>query len=411
MNKFWLVFKFTYRQKVCSVSFVSLALILVIGVVGLLNFDNIKQWFVSEEVSNVAIVTNNAKIYQEIKNNNELLNPKVKFHMSSESDALKNIQTNDISRFYIIKENEHKDIESKLIYKGAVEESEKVNIQLLLSKLQFEKRANDYGLSIKQIEKLGKSNVIITEKIKSDTAYSSKEAELIQYIVYFSIAVMFIIILSYSNQAALEIATEKNSKVMEMILTSISPLLHLWGKILSLIAVALTQLGVVIATILICCLFDNDIISVKGMDTEVNLHIVLLILISIIYIFIGLATYIIFAMIIGAMTKNLENINQAVMPINVLLFIPIYLIIFNIDEVNDSLIKLTSYIPFFSPFTMLFRMTSRDVNVYELLLSLVLAIAMIILLSYIASRSYKESLLAPEVSFSKIIKKTIRREK
>lgn len=93
------------------------------------------------------------------------------------------------------------------------------------------------------------------------------------------------------------------------------------------------------------------------------------------------------------------------MPINVLLFIPIYLIIFNIDEVNDSLIKLTSYIPFFSPFTMLFRMTSRDVNVYELLLSLVLAIAMIILLSYIASRSYKESLLAPEVSFSKIIKK------
>lgn len=87
MNKFWLVFKFTYRQKVCSVSFVSLALILVIGVVGLLNFDNIKQWFVSEEVSNVAIVTNNAKIYQEIKNNNELLNPKVKFHMSSESDA------------------------------------------------------------------------------------------------------------------------------------------------------------------------------------------------------------------------------------------------------------------------------------------------------------------------------------
>lgn len=298
-----------------------------------------------------------------------------------------------------------------MIYKGAVEESEKVNIQLLLSKLQFEKRANDYGLSIKQIEKLGKSNVIITEKIKSDTAYSSKEAELIQYIVYFSIAVMFIIILSYSNQAALEIATEKNSKVMEMILTSISPLLHLWGKILSLIAVALTQLGVVIATILICWLFDNDIISVKGMDTEVNLHIVLLILISIIYIFIGLATYIIFAMIIGAMTKNLENINQAVMPINVLLFIPIYLIIFNIDEVNDSLIKLTSYIPFFSPFTMLFRMTSRDVNVYELLLSLVLAIAMIILLSYIASRSYKESLLAPEVSFSKIIKKTIRREK
>lgn len=118
---------------------------------------------------------------------------------------------------------------------------------------------------------------------------------------------MFIIILSYSNQAALEIATEKNSKVMEMILTSISPLLHLWGKILSLIAVALTQLGVVIATILICWLFDNDIISVKGMDTEVNLHIVLLILISIIYIFIGLATYIIFAMIIGAMTKKFRE--------------------------------------------------------------------------------------------------------
>ena len=62
---------------------------------------------------------------------------------------------------------------------------------------------------------------------------------------------MFIIILSYSNQVALEIATEKNSKVMEMVITSVSPIIHLWGKILALIMSALTQVLIVAITIII----------------------------------------------------------------------------------------------------------------------------------------------------------------
>ena len=50
----------------------------------------------------------------------------------------------------------------------------------------------------------------------------------------------------------MEIATEKTSRVIEMIITSVSPVVHILAKIAAVIAVAFTQVIMIILTALIC---------------------------------------------------------------------------------------------------------------------------------------------------------------
>ena len=107
------------------------------------------------------------------------------------------------------------------------------------------------------------------------------------------------------------------------------------------------------------------------------------------------------------MTTNLENMSHAVMPLNILLFIPMYLIIFNTDTPESSIIKVTSFIPFFSPFTMMLRITTPDILGVEVLASLILSLIVIILMSWIASRSYKSLLLSFDISIIKSFRKKL----
>ena len=52
---------------------------------------------------------------------------------------------------------------------------------------------------------------------------------------------IFFIIFNFAGQVAMEIATEKTSRVIEMIITSVSPVVHILAKIAAVIAVAFTR--------------------------------------------------------------------------------------------------------------------------------------------------------------------------
>ena len=97
------------------------------------------------------------------------------------------------------------------------------------------------------------------------------------------------------------------------------------------------------------------------------------------------------------------------MPLNILLFIPMYLIVFNSDTPDSSIIEVTSFIPFFSPFTMLLRMTTPEVSGLEIFISLVFSLVLIILLSWIASRSYKSLILSFDVNIIKSVRKIFKK--
>lgn len=411
MNKFWTIFKFTYLKTVLSNSFIFVSLIFIVGIVGFVNFDTIKDWFQDEEKRSVAIVTSDDSIYDAINENKSYITPNTTMTNTTKDRAFELLESNDISRIYLINRRDDNNLEAKIIYKDSIQQTEKDNLHHLLTQIQFDVKSAMYGLNEEQMNDLKRASNVVTEKITNneDRKYDSKESDLISSIAYVSIFIMFIIILSYSNQAALEIATEKNSKVMEMVITSVSPIIHLWGKILALIMAALTQVLIIAITLIISYFSFDGSNFLNNLNFEITENIIWIFILSFIFVLVGLATYIIFAMIIGSMTTNLENMSQAVMPLNILLFIPMYLIVFNSDTPDSSIIEVTSFIPFFSPFTMLLRMTTPEVSGLEIFISLAFSLVLIILLSWIASRSYKTLILSFDVNIIKSVRKIFKK--
>ena len=407
LNKFWTVFKFTYLKTILSSSFILVSLIFIIGIVGFVNFDKIKDWFQDEEKLSVAIVTSDDRIYDAINENT----PNTTMQKTTKDRAFELLESNDISRIYLINQKDDNNLEAKIIYKDSIQQTEKDSLQNLITQIQFVNKSVMYGLTDEQMNELKRTSNVVAEKIthNEDREYNSKESDSMRSIAYASIFIMFIIILSYSNQAALEIATEKNSKVMEMVITSVSPIIHLWGKILALIMSALTQVLIVAITIIISYFAFDGSKLLNNLNFEITENIIWIFILSLIFVLVGLATYIIFAMIIGSMTTNLENMSHAVMPLNILLFIPMYLIVFNSDTPESSIIEVTSFIPFFSPFTMILRMTTLEVSGLEIFISLVFSLVLIILLSWIASRSYKSLILSFDVNIIKSVRKILKK--
>ena len=216
---------------------------------------------------------------------------------------------------------------------------------------------------------------------------------------------MFFIIINYANQVAMEIATEKTSRVIEMIITSISPVTHILAKLCGVIAVALTQISIFIVVGIISVLLFDIGDMLKGFDVQPNDLTVQLIIVGILSLILGILSYIILAAILGSITSRIEDINQSLMPMTLISIIALYTAMFGVINPDTTIIRITSFIPLLSPFIMFLRASTPDVATWEIVISMSLSIVTIFILLYIAVRSYKGTIL----SFDKGLFKSMKR--
>lgn len=407
MKKFSLIFKITFLKKVLSKSFILMTLLFILASVAFTNMDRITEFFKKDK--KIVLITNNSKLYNEIEESISKTDDNIKIKKTSESKARELLSQDKITYIYTVKVNNKGNVKGNIIHNNNLDKSDKNNFEKILSNLEFYSIAKSYKLTDKQIKNLKSNNEINSENIEktSGEINNTKESKTIKYITYISIVIMFITILNYSNQAALEIATEKNSKVIEMIITSVSPTIHLWAKILALVSAAIAQILIIFITLLISIQLSNKQELLEKLDLILTNNVYYIIILSLIFILIGILTFVILSMIIGTLSTNLENINQDVMPLNILLFIPIYIVIFNLDNPESNILTISSYIPFLSPFVMIAKFNSANFNTGMTIIPLIISIITIIILSIIASRGYKHSLLSFSNSRLNLIKKYI----
>ncbi len=123
-------------------------------------------------------------------------------------------------------------------------------------------------------------------------------------LAYGIIFLMFFIVLNYASQIAMEIASEKTSRVIEMIITSISPIQHIFAKILGVIAVAVTQI-ILIVLMAVICIFAFDLKDLlQGFNVEMNQLSWQIIIVGIISSIVGITAYVLLAAILGSLTSR-----------------------------------------------------------------------------------------------------------
>ncbi|MBF0812231.1 ABC transporter permease [Staphylococcus saprophyticus] len=407
MNKFWATFSLTYKNKVKAKSFMIFTAVVIILMLGASNINKIIDLF-DDGPDKVGVVSSNDEIYKVIKSQGHQLDEGAKFSKVSEKQARSQVESEKLDKAYIIKLNDNRKLAGKILSKDTVSEQDKQKLKATLSTIQTQLVANSLDLSEGELKQLQAQSDVSSEVI-ANNAKSSNLSEAQKgfntAIVYLGIMLMFFIIFNYASQVAMEIATEKTSRVIEMIITSVSPVTHLFAKMVGVIAVALTQISIFVIVGVICFLTFDISDMLQGFKVEPNELTLQLAIVGFVSLIIGIFSYIILASILGSITSRIEDINQALMPMTLVSMIAFYISLFSVMNPDTLLVKIVSFIPLMSPFVMFVRASTPDVATWEIVVSVGLSIITIFVLLWIAVRSYKDTILSFDKGFVSSMKR------
>ena len=407
MNKFWATFSLTYKNKVKAKSFIIFTAVVIILMLAASNINKIIDLF-DDGPDKVGVVSSNNQIYEVIKSQGNQLDEGAKFSKVSEKQARIQVESEKLDKAYIIKLNDNQKLSGKILSKDTVSEQDKQKLKATLSTIQTQFVANSLDLSQGELKQLQAQSDVSSEII-ANNAKSSNLSEAQKgfntVIVYLGIMLMFFIIFNYASQVAMEIATEKTSRVIEMIITSVTPVTHLFAKMAGVIAVALTQISIFVIVGVICFLTFDIGDMLQGFKVEPNELTLQLAIVGLVSLIIGIFSYIILASILGSITSRIEDINQALMPMTLVSMIAFYISLFSVMNPDTLLVKIASFIPLMSPFVMFVRASTPDVATWEILVSVGLSIVTIFVLLWVAVRSYKDTILSFDKGFIGSIKR------
>ncbi|MDN6571971.1 MAG: ABC transporter permease, partial [Staphylococcus equorum] len=386
MDKFFATFSLTYKSKVKTKSFVIFTAIVILLMVGAANINKIIDLF-DDGPDKVGVVSSNNEIYKVIKSQGDQLDEGADFKQLSEKQAKSQVKNEKLDKAYVIKLSENKKLSGKILSKDTVSEQDKQKLKATLSTIQTQFVAANLNLSQDELKQL-QSQSEVTSEVLADNANNSNLSEAQKgfntMIVYAGVMLIFFIVFNYASQVAMEIATEKTSRVIEMIITSVSPVTHILAKMAGVVSVALTQISIFIVAGIICFLLFDIGDMLKGFNIEPNELTVQLIVVGIISMIIGILSYIILASILGSITARIEDINQSLMPMTLISMIAFYISLFSIMNTDTLLVKITSFIPLLSPFVMFVRASTPDVAIWEIVLSMIISIITIFILLWVA---------------------------
>ncbi|MDK9851796.1 ABC transporter permease [Staphylococcus equorum] len=407
MDKFFATFSLTYKNKVKTKSFVIFTAIVILLMVGAANINKIIDLF-DDGPDKVGVVSSNDEIYKVIKSQGDQLDEGADFKQLSEKQAKSQVKNEKLDKAYVIKLSEDQKLSGKILSEDTVSEQDKQKLKATLSTVQTQFVAANLNLSQDELKQL-QSQSEVTSEVLADNANNSNLNEAQKgfntMIVYAGVMLIFFIVFNYASQVAMEIATEKTSRVIEMIITSVSPVTHILAKMAGVVSVALTQISIFIVAGIICFLVFDIGDMLKGFDIEPNELTVQLIVVGIISMIIGILSYIILASILGSITARIEDINQSLMPMTLISMIAFYISFFSIMNTDTLLVKITSFIPLLSPFVMFVRASTPDVAIWEIVLSMVISIITIFILLWVAVRSYKDTILSFDKGFMSSVKR------
>lgn len=406
MNKFWATFSLTYINKIKAKSFIIFMVLVAVLMIGLSNIDKIINMF-DDGPDKIGVAAPNEQIYNAFKQQGKTFQSDIKYTKVSKDDAEKQVKNHKLDKAYVINLNKDNTLQATIISEKRVSKEDSQKVTALLTTIQTNFIATELNINKQDLQKLKAQSKVNNKIVSKDEVDKVSEGQKIfnYALAYGIIFLMFFIILNYASQIAMEIASEKTSRVIEMIITSISPVQHIFAKILGVIAVALTQI-ILIVMMAVVCIYAFDLKDLlKGFNVEMNQLSWQIIIIGIISSIVGIMAFVLLAAILGSLTSRIEDLNQSLMPLTLIGMIAFYIAIFTINNPDGKLAIITSYIPFFAPFQLVVRAQTSALQIHEVIISSLISIAMVAVLLWMAIKTYKDSVL----TFERGLFKTFRR--
>ena len=330
----------------------------------------------------VAVVTTVPSVEDGLKDTNG-----INFDYQDEASAQAAIKDEKIKGYLTI---DQEDSVLKAVYHGetSLETGIKLAVTNKLNELQYQLNRSAANLSQEQEKRL-EQTVNFTEKIDE----SKENKKMIQTFAAAGLGFfLYMILITYASVTAQEVASEKGTKIMEVVFSSIRASHYFYARMLALLLVILTHIGIYVVGGLVAILLFKDLpfLTQSGvldhLGEAFSLNTLLFVLVS-------LFMYVVLAAFLGSMVSRPEDSGKALSPLMILI-IGGFFGVTALGAAGDNLIlKIGSYIPFISTFFMPFRAINGYANGVEAWISLAITIAFAVTATVFIGRMYASLVL------------------
>lgn len=219
---------------------------------------------------------------------------------------------------------------------------------------------------------------------------SKTNATWISYAVAFFI---YLFVASYLSMIASEVAAEKDSRIMEVIISSSSPVVHLLSRVAAILALAFTQLAVIVGAALIMAAGIEHGKYWRMITSVFSMVSVSYLIYAFLFFLAACLLYTLLGAVLGSLVNKVQEVGQAIGPITIVLMLGFFVAISGINNPDTLLIKICSFIPFIASMIMPMRIGATDMGYWQANLSLVILFATIAALFLFSLRFYRGSVL------------------
>lgn len=435
-NNIWIIIQREFNERVRKKSFIFATLLMPFAMLLLMTLPALIMIFNEGDDKQIAVVDQSGVIASQLQNRGELIfNPT---DLSTE-EARQQLTEN-----------------FGVLYIGSDIMTNPSNVRLYVnssSSMMIEENITGQIEDIIKADKLKKYNIDNLDQILQEVettvsmkvfrndesqetdsvAQSSAVAAAIGYILGF---LLYMFLLIYGAMVMQAVIEEKNSRVLELLVSSVRPFDLMMGKILGVAAVAVTQiliwavLIIGIGTLGVPHLLPENMaqsveavqqgadassmVALEGMDIEMvqavatatDFGYMSMIFISLILFMLG--GYLLYSAMfaaVGSAVDNVQDAGQLQMPIMLPIILALMVMLVVINDPNSQVAFWFSMIPFTSPIVMIARIPC-GIPMWEIILSLVLLYTTFIGMVWMAGKIYRVGIFmyGKKPSFKEIYK-------
>ena len=332
--------------------------------------------------SKIAVVTTVPSVEEGLKGTNG-----INFDYKDEASAQAAIKDEKIKGYLTI---DQEDSVLKAVYHGetSLETGIKLAVTNKLNELQYQLNRSAANLSQEQEKRLSQT-VDFTEKIDE----SKENKKIVQTIAAAGLGFfLYMILITYASVTAQEVASEKGTKIMEVVFSSIRASHYFYARMLALLLVILTHIGIYVVGGLAAILLFKDIpiLAQSGILNHLGEAFSLN---TLLFVLVSLFMYVVLAAFLGSMVSRPEDSGKALSPLMILI-IAGFVGVTSLGAAGDNLVlKIGSYIPFISTFFMPFRAINGYASGLEAWISLAITVVFAVTATAFIGRMYASLVL------------------
>ncbi len=406
MHKLWLIIKREYVTRVHTKGFVIGTIAFPLLFIGMLAFSVVAATRQADHTLKIAILDNAGGLATSIASrlNERLPNgqPAVEVartfdqpHPEEElrQELVSQVRQGQLDGYLVVPKETLEGKPAELHTKNTGDIRLTVSMARAVSEAVIARRLSDQGIKIENLGNSLKEVDITLIKVTKEGETEEKGQTIATAIIV--AMVLYMTLLIYGVATMRSVLEEKTTRIVEILVASVRPFQLLAGKVLGVAAVALTQY--LIWSISGGLLASGGTVMAAALRPGVSIPRIHLPFSLLIYVFVFfLGGYLLYASLFaatGAMVSNEQDMQQAQMPVTMLIVTAIVLFSVIMRNPNSPLSIVLSMIPFFAPILMLLRIALQTPPFWQIALSLVLLALTTIGVVYFSARIYRVGVL------------------